>query len=76
MTIQKQILDMAIDAKRAAREIAALSTAVKDRLLGLMADALIEKAEYIKKKIVKISKPVGKRACPLPCLTDWNCPIK
>ncbi len=50
MTIQEQIIDMAIEARRAAREVAAMSTAAKDRLLGLMADGLIEKADYIKEE--------------------------
>ncbi|MEN8142519.1 MAG: glutamate-5-semialdehyde dehydrogenase [Thermodesulfobacteriota bacterium] len=50
MSIQKQVLDMAAEARRAAREVAAMSTAAKDRLLGLMADALLEKADYIKEE--------------------------
>jgi glutamate-5-semialdehyde dehydrogenase len=50
MTINEQIIDMASEARRAAREIASMSTAAKDRLLGLMADALIEKADYIKEE--------------------------
>jgi glutamate-5-semialdehyde dehydrogenase len=50
MTIHEQILNMAIEARRGAREIASMPTAVKDRLLDLMADALIDKADYIKEE--------------------------
>lgn len=50
MSIQEQVLDMAAEARRAAREVAVMSTAAKDRLLVLMADALLEKADYIKEE--------------------------
>ena len=50
MTIQEQILEMATEARRAAREIASMPTAVKNRLLGLMADAIIDKTDYIKEE--------------------------
>lgn len=50
MTIDQQIMDMAIEARKAAREIAAMSTSAKDRLLNLMADALVEKTDYIQEE--------------------------
>ncbi|MEN8135250.1 MAG: glutamate-5-semialdehyde dehydrogenase [Thermodesulfobacteriota bacterium] len=48
MAIKQQITEMAVQARSAAREMAALSTDVKDRLLLAMADGLLVKADFIK----------------------------
>jgi len=48
MTITEQITEMAIQARCAAREMAALSTDAKNRLLLAMADGIMAKADFIK----------------------------
>lgn len=50
MTITQQITEMAVQGRRAAREMAALSTEVKNRLLLAMADGLLAKADFIKQE--------------------------
>jgi glutamate-5-semialdehyde dehydrogenase len=50
MAIKQQITEMAVQARRAAREMAALSTDVKNRLLLAMADSLLAKADFIKQE--------------------------
>ena len=50
MAIKQQITEMAVQARRAAREMAALSTDVKNRLLLAMADGLLAKADFIKQE--------------------------
>jgi glutamate-5-semialdehyde dehydrogenase len=50
MTIKQQITEMAVQGRRAAREMAALSTDVKNRLLLAMADGLLAKADFIKQE--------------------------
>lgn len=50
MAIKQQITEMAVQARRAARQMAALSTDVKNRLLLAMADGLLEKAGFIKEE--------------------------
>jgi len=53
MTIEQQIAGMALQARRAAREMATISTEVKNRLLLTMADDLLKKAEFIKQENLK-----------------------
>jgi glutamate-5-semialdehyde dehydrogenase len=53
MTIEQQISAMALQARRAAREMATISTAVKNRLLLAMADDLLKKADFIKRENLK-----------------------
>ncbi len=48
MTIEQQISGMALQARRASREIATVSTDVKNRLLLAMADDLLKRADFIK----------------------------
>src|SRR5210317_881394 len=50
MDINQQITEMAVKGRRAGRQVASLSTAVKDRLLLAMADGLLAKADYIKEE--------------------------
>lgn len=50
MTIQEQIREMAVECRRAAREIATLSTSVKNRLLERMAQGLLEKKVFIQQE--------------------------
>lgn len=50
MAIKQQITEMAVQARRAAREMAALSTDVKNRLLLAMADGLLAKSDFIKQE--------------------------
>jgi glutamate-5-semialdehyde dehydrogenase len=49
-TIENQIIDIARNAKSSARIIASLSTEIKNQLLLKMAEALIEKKDYIQKE--------------------------
>lgn len=53
MTIQQQITEMAVQGRRAAREMAALSTEVKNRLLLAMAAGLLARADFIKQENLK-----------------------
>ncbi|MCA1765258.1 MAG: glutamate-5-semialdehyde dehydrogenase [Desulfobulbaceae bacterium] len=48
MTIEQQINGMALQARRASREMATVSTEVKNRLLLAMADDLLKRADFIK----------------------------
>ena len=50
MTMQKTITAMAVDCKKAARQVANLSTEVKNRLLLKMADGLLAQKAYIAKE--------------------------
>ncbi len=47
MNLEKQILEMAKDAKQAALELAKIPTATKDQALRLMAKALLENQDYL-----------------------------
>jgi glutamate-5-semialdehyde dehydrogenase len=50
MTIREEITGMAANAKRAARQMAALSTSVKNRVLQHMADGLIAERAFIQQE--------------------------
>jgi glutamate-5-semialdehyde dehydrogenase len=50
MSIKQEITEMAVQARSAAREMAALSTEVKNSLLLAMADGLLAKADFIKQE--------------------------
>ncbi|MFO7605898.1 MAG: glutamate-5-semialdehyde dehydrogenase [Desulfurivibrionaceae bacterium] len=50
MTIEQQISGMALQARRASREMATVSTDVKNRLLSAMADDLLKRADFIKEE--------------------------
>jgi glutamate-5-semialdehyde dehydrogenase len=50
MSIKQEITEMAVQGRRAAREMAALSTEVKNSLLLAMADGLLAKADFIKQE--------------------------
>jgi glutamate-5-semialdehyde dehydrogenase len=50
MTIKQQIIEMGVQGLRAARQIAALSPEVKNRLLLAMAAGLLAKADFIKQE--------------------------
>ncbi|MDF1576994.1 MAG: glutamate-5-semialdehyde dehydrogenase [Desulfobulbales bacterium] len=53
MAIEQQISAMALQARRASREMAAISTVVKNRLLLAMADDLLKRADFIKGENLK-----------------------
>ena len=50
MDIDKQILDIAIAARKASHALSSLSTALKNQVLSGIADALSEKREFLKKE--------------------------
>ena len=50
MDIREQITTMAANAKRAARQMAALPTSVKNRVLGHMADGLVAERDFIQQE--------------------------
>jgi len=50
MTMQETITNMAVESKQAARQVANLSTEVKNRLLLKMADGLVAQKAYIAKE--------------------------
>lgn len=50
MSIKEQIIGMAVQARQAARKMAALSTGAKNGLLLAMADGLLANAEFIKQE--------------------------
>ena len=50
MDIDKQILDIAVAARKASHALSSLSTSLKDQVLSGIADALSEKREFLKKE--------------------------
>jgi glutamate-5-semialdehyde dehydrogenase len=50
MSIREEITNMAVNAKRAARQMAALSTSTKNRVLGHMAEGLAAEREFIQQE--------------------------
>lgn len=50
MSMQETIVSMAVECRKAAREIAGLSTEVKNRVLLKMADALLAQRDFISRE--------------------------
>ena len=52
MDIDKQILGIAIAARKASNELSSLSTSLKNQVLTGIADALTDKREFLKSLII------------------------
>ena len=60
MDIDKQILDIAIAARKASNELSSLSTSLKNQVLSGIADALTDKREFLKEENEKDIKDIPK----------------
>jgi len=61
MDIDKQILDIAIAARKASNELSSLSTSLKNQVLTGIADALTDKREFLKEENEKDIKSAEKK---------------